>query len=193
MGDSLEVAPFVRAGVGRRTDTVAALGDLSFDVALTFPVFDVGRGRTGQARAGVWLAPAATDFRAYTPQAGLRLEWRGENDRSDFIKAYGRPHVVLDSGVGTRAGRTDAAFGVARLAGGFAAPMRLFGLYGRHCSPAKEWPFDPEAYCRPAAGIVSGVRLYVQLRKDFDAGRADVTGGIEVELIGLTWWLLGAR
>lgn len=201
---TFEIAPWLALGGGVRRERDGdqrALGTVAMDVAVTVPVLR-------NLRVGAWAMPGTVNFTSFDLAGGARIELQTNDfieDDSKLFRVPGRWTLLFDTGVGNRFGPRDnrgefvggtpggdprREFFLARIAVGFTAPNRL-GLYrdAEDCRCGNS--SDDEPLCRPRAGIVAGVRPYVAMQRAFDASRTEVTAGLEFEVYGAAWWLLG--
>jgi hypothetical protein len=190
-----ELAPWLALGGGVRRERDGhqrALGTVAMDAAVTIPVFT-------NLRVGAWASPGTVNFSSFDVVGGGRIELQTNElagQYSNLFKVSGRWSLILDGGVGKRFGPSGnrGEFFVARIAAGFTAPNLLYNLYQRaeNCR-CEGGPIEEESpgVCRPNRGVIAGARPYVMLHRAFDASRTEVTAGLEFEVIGAGWWLLG--
>jgi hypothetical protein len=169
---------------------------MALDIAGTFSIV------SDTLRIGPWLSLRTNTFASFEPTAGLRIQLglAGVN----WFAADGFVILALDGGVSyawrssARTGLDDSTMLAARLSWGFTAPLALGGMNGSCACPlggrsgsrqgGYRFP-NPSFCCRPPVGIADGFRVYVSVRRSIEAQELwEITGGLEIELVGLVWW-----
>lgn len=184
----LEVAPWLGLGGGAYDLGVRDRGAfvLSVDVGATVRFSD-------ELRAGLWANARTANFATFEPVGGVRFAWSPE--QVHWFHVNGRWTIALDGGAGYavrnsgRVGLGDGAVVVGRVSWGFTAPLRLLDAYPERCEGVPAYPGEP---CTPPAGVVSGFRVYAEVRRGLAPMEEwEVTMGLEAEVLGSAWFLGG--